>query len=387
MTSAVAFVQRHVPHYREAFFSGLHEQLGRDGVSLDVLIGPAEAKAAFAEPDHPWLSTIRVRRVAVSGRELLWQDAVRATAAHDLVITELSPRIVSNFALVARARLGGPPVAGFGHGRNFGSSRLPGRATPHGLLARYVDWWFAYNDFSKDAVASLGFPPERITAVNNTIDATRLQETVDEQRREGMTALRRRLGLEGAPVAIFCGSLHERKRLSFLFEATVRLREAFRDLAVIVVGDGPCAADVETFASVHTWVHHVGRQIGGDRAKYLAVADVMLMPGLVGLVLIDSFAARVPLITTDWPFHSPEIDYLRHGENGWRSADTLDSYVAAVTQVLRDDELRARLQRGCAEAARRYTLEHMILRFSDGIVAALGHRKEETGIIRPTPLG
>jgi hypothetical protein len=40
----------------------------------------------------------------------------------------------------------------------------------HGRLVRSVDWWFAYNDLSRDTIVSLGFPPGRVTSVNNTID-------------------------------------------------------------------------------------------------------------------------------------------------------------------------------------------------------------------------
>ena len=102
----------------------------------------------------------------------------------------------------------------------------------------------------------------------------------------------------------------------------------------------------------------------------------MLMPGLVGLVVLDSFASAVPMVTTDWPFHSPEIQYLEHGENGWRSPNTLDAYVDAVARLLSDDELRAHLRRGCDEATARYPMQGMVTRFADGIVAALSSSPE-----------
>ena len=78
------------------------------------------------------------------------------------------------------------------------------------------------------------------------------------------------------------------------------------------------------------------------------------------------------MVTTDWPFHSPEIQYLAHGENGWCAKNTIDAYVDAVALLLGDDELRARLRRGCAEALERYPLEGMVTRFGEGIVGALG---------------
>lgn len=375
MRSSVAFVQRRVPHYREAFFAGLHEHLGQRGVSLDVIVGDPDAHLSSLDPSRPrWLSTVRSQRIAIGGREVIWQGAVRATASHDLIITDLSPRIVSNLVLIGRSRLGGPQLGGFGHGRDFGSARTPGPRSAHGFLVRSVDWWFAYNDLSRDIVIDLGFPPGRTTAINNTIDTKQLSDAVDDCRRTGTNDLRRSLGIAGSPVALFCGSLHWGKRLGFLFDAALCLRRSFPRFTLLVLGDGPGEEEVKAFAGAHDWVHYFGRVVGVDRAKYFALADVMLMPGLVGLVVLDSFAARVPLVTTDWPFHSPEIDYLCHAENGWRSPDTLDAYVDAVALLLNDHELRQRLQQGCADAVKRYPLEQMVSRFSDGILSALhGH--------------
>ena len=228
MSGAVAFVQRRVPHYREAFFAGLYEHLGERGISLDVMVAGGEANGAPVPRDAPaWLSAIGARRLAVKGREVIWQDVLRATASHDLVITELSPRIVSNLALVARSRLGGPLVGGFGHGRNFMSTHTPGPRSAHARLVRSIDWWFAYNDLSREAVMSFGVPPARITAVNNTIDTKQLTDAVAAHRRDGVDELRRSLGIAGAPVAIFCGSLYARKRLDFVFDAALRLRRTF----------------------------------------------------------------------------------------------------------------------------------------------------------------
>lgn len=385
MSTSVAFVQRRVPHYREAFFAGLHDSLRERGIALDVLVSAQDAAGPPVAPAGPsWLSAIGGGRLAVAGRELIWQDSLRASAAHDLVITELSPRIVSNLALIARARRGGPSVAGYGHGRNFATTRIPDARSARARLVRAPDWWFAYNDLSREVVESLGFPPARITTVNNTIDSKPLAEAVAAQRRAGVAELRRSLGVAGSPVAIFCGSLTARKRLDFVFETALQLRRRFSELNLIVLGDGPCEPAVRAFADAHAWVHHPGRVVGLERAAYLAVADVMLMPGAVGLVVVDSFAARVPLVSTDGPFHGPEIQYLSHGENGWRSPNTLEHYVEAVAAILSDEDLRTRLQRGCAAASEQYTMEGMVARFADGIVAALGEpRRRRARSARP----
>jgi hypothetical protein len=102
------------------------------------------------------------------------------------------------------------------------------------------------------------------------------------------------------------------------------------------------------------------------------------MPGLVGLAIVDSFAAEAPIITTSVPYHSPEIEYLEDGVNGILVRDEYspDQFAQAVLEVLTDESLGTRLRSGCRIAAERYTNEEMVHRFANGIERAL----ETTGV-------
>jgi len=97
------------------------------------------------------------------------------------------------------------------------------------------------------------------------------------------------------------------------------------------------------------------------------------MPGLVGLVIIDSFITQLPLFTTDNNIHSPEIAYLVNGVNGIMTANTLDDHVNAVAKVLTDDIYLRHLQKGCAVSEEKYTLDNMINHFATGIRQCLAN--------------
>ena len=82
MSASVAFVQRRVPHYREAFFSGLHDSLRERGIGLDVMVSAQDAAGPPVAPAGPsWLSAIGGRRLAVAGREVVWQELACAASA------------------------------------------------------------------------------------------------------------------------------------------------------------------------------------------------------------------------------------------------------------------------------------------------------------------
>jgi glycosyltransferase involved in cell wall biosynthesis len=174
--------------------------------------------------------------------------------------------------------------------------------------------------------------------------------------------------------ALFIGSLYKEKRLEFLLDASARIADACPGFVLLIAGDGPDRCIVERYARMQPWVRILGRVDGVRRATALRAADVVLMPGRVGLVILDAFIAEAPLITTAVNSHSPEIDYLVDGENGicvqkWQDSD---EYASAVIGLLRDDGRMTQLREACRTAARAYTNEEMVMRFAKGIEDALG---------------
>ena len=171
----------------------------------------------------------------------------------------------------------------------------------------------------------------------------------------------------------FVGGMYEDKRLPFLITACEVIRQELPDFEMIFVGDGPESAVVAKAADRHSWIHYVGARFDGELVPYMLLAKLALMPGLVGLGVLDSFALRMPLVTTDVPYHSPEIGYLQNGVNWLVISGRCDpsDYAAAVVATLRDTDLRERLRRGCEQSSALYTVEAMADNFADGVRRAL----------------
>jgi len=53
--------------------------------------------------------------------------------------------------------------------------------------------------------------------------------------------------------------------------------------------------------------------------------------------------------------------------------DNLKDYVAAVEELLKNDQKRDQMSAACIEDARKYTLEKMVENFTYGILQALQH--------------
>jgi glycosyltransferase involved in cell wall biosynthesis len=372
----VLIAYKSMPHYRLAFFEALYGRLERDGVRLEIAYGDP-TKRERAKNDTAALACgkrTRNRVVGLRGRELIWQSVLTDARAADLVVVEQASRLLANYVLLGWQRLGGPRVALWGHGSNLQHhlASRSGEAIKR-RAARWPHWWFAYTEGVKRRVEELGFPSDRITVVQNSIDTselTRLRAMLGTADRESVRSM---YELGDGPVGVFVGGLYTEKRLAFLFDACDRIAAQEPRFRLLVVGDGPERAAVRGAVTARPYARHIGHTAGLAKVRLLSAADAMLMPGAVGLAVLDAFALALPLVTTALDFHGPEFEYVEHDENAIVVADAHSSaaYADAVVALLRDRSARARIEQGCRASASRYTNEAMVERFAAGVASAL----------------
>lgn len=371
----VTFVTRILTHYRVPFHQHLRERLGAAGVEYRVIHGqPDAAEAAKGDlATLPWATQV-TNRTPFGRAKLVWQPVWRAALASDLVVLGQENGLLVNYPLQLLPRALRPQLAFIGHGRNF-QSRAP--AGPAERWKRFwaarIDWWFAYTDETRRHLLALGFPDDRITVFNNAVDTTALREiaaTIDEAE---AARFARELGVEGSNIAVFVGGLYPDKRLGFLIAAADHVRRQIPDFALVIVGSGSDRAEVEALAASRPWVTVAGPRFGREKVLLMRAAKLFVMPGLLGLAVLDAGALGLPVMTTRYPYHSPEIAYLRDGESGAIVADWTDetAYADAVVALLADEPRRGAIAAAARRVAEEYTIEAMAERFGDGVMAAL----------------
>ena len=216
-------------------------------------------------------------------------------------------------------------------------------------------------------------PARKITTVQNAVDTTEFRKQLMAITQSDIATARNSLGIvEGAPVGLFCGSVIREKLPEFVIEAACQIRKKVPTFELVVVGGGPKQGVFEAAAREHSWIHCLGPNFGPEKALYFRMADVFLMPGLVGLAILDAFCAGLPVITTSFPWHSPEIEYLEDGENGIKTVLDTSAYSDAVARVFSDGLLLAKLKEGALRSSRRYSMSAMVERFRSGILQCLG---------------
>jgi glycosyltransferase involved in cell wall biosynthesis len=165
--------------------------------------------------------------------------------------------------------------------------------------------------------------------------------------------------------------MYDMKRLPLLIDAAKRAHAEFPPLVLVLAGAGSDQWVAEEAARSHEFVHYVGPVIEERKAALYAVADSVVLPGLVGLGVVDAFQYGLPPIATTFPFHSPEIVYLRDGVNGLIVDDTPECLAAAMIKLATDEALYRRLVAGSKETAKTVTVEEMARRFASGILKAI----------------
>lgn len=373
----VAVVQRAIPHYRGPFFRALRTRLHDAGVRLRVIHSdrPASLGGGPGKADLDWIDERPGKRWEIGDHTIAWQPVLRATRSARLVVVEQATHLPVNYLLLARQMLGGPPVAFWGHGRNFLVDEDEHSLSEwvKSISSRRAHWWFAYNDLAARAVADMGFPRERITSVLNSTDTRRLAHQIDRLSADDVSAVRRELDLSGTNVGLFVGRLGPVKHLDHLFAAADLVHRRVPDFELVVVGDGTERPAVTAWTRDRSWARYAGARFGAALAPLLATAKLTLLPAWAGLVITDSFAARVPIVASAAFAHPPEIAYVRDGYNGLLVDDGGDPalYAEAVAGLLEDEQRRASLVRGCEVSRGDYSIERMAERFTEGVLRAL----------------
>jgi glycosyltransferase involved in cell wall biosynthesis len=341
------------------------------GVDLQLLYGRDVHNAKKDEANLSWGTVVPQSEFSILGRRFLYQHLPESVYRSRLIILMQENRILSNFTTAYHARRKGVRVALWGHGINLqdNSESLANRWKR--FYSTWADWWFAYTPRVAQLVSNLPFPRERVTVVQNAIDTRKLKKALSLVTGSQKLSLRRELNLGSGPVGIYCGGMYPEKRLPFLVEACKLIRQTIPDFEVILIGAGQDEGIVRDFAATHPWAHYLGPKFGLDRVPYFAISDLFLMPGLVGLAVLDSFALGTPMVTTDYPFHSPEIEYLEDGFNGLISQNSIESYAQKVIDTLQSATLLPTLRANAATSADLYTVEAMVGNFGNGILAAM----------------
>lgn len=376
MNPKVAIIHPWMPQYRTAFFNELNERLAERDIDLKVFFGdtPPEWRARNDSAVPPGMVRLPTRFIRLGNRVIGYKalSAVRASGPYDLLIVEQAVRNIETYKLLA-TRPVRTRIAYWGHGRTYTASKAAIEETLKAKMTLRSEWFFGYTAGGVNEMVRRGFPAERTTVVQNSIDTTKFRRNLQSISDDEVSEFKTGFGFSDA-TCLYIGGVDNSKRIDFLIQAGQRIFEKNSMFKLMVVGAGDQLDALTKKAAELPWLTVHGPLFDRQKAIVFRAARMILNPGRVGLVAVDSLTAGVPIVTTDWPFHAPEFEYLNSGETMLVTANSSDDYADTVLRALDDDALIDALSQNCLRVAGSYSIEAMAERFKEGIVGALATR-------------
>jgi glycosyltransferase involved in cell wall biosynthesis len=366
----VLIIQPYVPAYRVPLFEQL--QVALASVDIDLKIACSQVRGDQMKrrdaSSVAFSQEVRTRSVGVGSITLRWKHVQEHVNSAELVISELASGALDNYLTALRP---GTRFATWGHG--YGATSRPNRidAALENWQLRRSRHFFAYTDKGRTAALDAGLTPSQVTVLQNTVDTNALREAVEQVSARAVSQFRTRHQLEHRRWTCYIGGLDRSKRLDFLLAAGDAIHSAVPDFGLIIAGTGVQEDLIVQAAKERPWLAYIGRVGPDDMAVLASIAHLLLVPGRVGLIAVDSFALGLPIVTTRWPYHAPEFDYLTDNLNARVTDDNVGAFSAAVQALLRDPSAIDALRERCLAEAGRYDMAGLVERFSSGIQHAL----------------
>lgn len=308
------YLQPYVPQYRVPLFDRLSERLRASGGRLTVACG-APAGPQSARQDRalaPWMVDVTSRSWSTPIGEIKYRSGTsRLLADADVCVMELDAGNANAWLQVFRRSR--KPLLLWGHGKSFVSSTRRPSEELRRLLARRAQHVMTYSPAGRAHLVRMGIPPSRVTTVGNATDTVELRRLLNDRLRRP-THRSEVFGRDVSDrnVACYVGGLDSDKRIPFLVSAAREAHRIDQRFLLLVAGSGAEQHLLRSAGPALAWAPRVEAEGLADLA---AVSRSIWMPGRVGLIAADALALGRPVLTTPFPFHAPEFEFLTPGRS------------------------------------------------------------------------
>ncbi|MBS1734903.1 MAG: glycosyltransferase family 4 protein [Bacteroidetes bacterium] len=368
----VTIIYRNIPQYRIEFYNLLREGLQKKGIEFDLIYGDNPFKGREDSVDCEWATFKKNYTLSLLNIYIIWQPCTKEIRNSDLVIVEQANKLLFNYYLILRKIFGNKKFAFWGHGLNM---QLPKKSLFNRFKMTYINkasWWFAYTEGIKNFLVDQGVESNKITVVQNAIDTKTLNELYHSIPEEEVEALRKQHGIEkNERVLIYCGALSKEKNIQFLLDSADELKAKGHKFKLLVMGNGPLLKDVQKAAEKNPWIIYTGPKFGRDKALYFRISDIFLLPGAMGLAILDSFAFETPMVTIKYDHHGPEFEYIVDDYNAVIADNSIEDFTNRIGNLLNNPEKMDMLKKTSALMIQKYNIQSMVDNFIDGIEKAL----------------
>lgn len=306
MKPLIVITQPYVPAYRVPLFDEVARQLEAENLDLKVVSArPTGIQSARGDrASGVWHAEISARDIPIAKWSVTLRRLPEAAKRAALVVSELEALNALGWTETFRKR----PTVLWGHGKGFVNKAGALSDRVESLLASRADHVMTYSEGGRRFLLSSGrIRPDSVTAIGNSTNSAVIRAYTEQALSVGWVA-------PPGPHALYVGGLDRSKRVPFLLQAFEAGRKVDPSLRLTVVGKGADEPLVREAASTTPQLRYVPEARDESLAALGLESTMMWIPGRVGLVAVDALAMGLPVHTTNFEYHAPEIEFLRDDE-------------------------------------------------------------------------
>ncbi len=175
-------------------------------------------------------------------------------------------------------------------------------------------------------------------------------------------------------IFIYVGRLGPEKNLDFLLRAFNGVAKAFDHVRLLILGDGPARADLESLASslgLSARVRFEGMVPYDDLPSYLAMCDAFVTASVTEvhpLSVIEAMGAGLPVLGIE----SPGVgDTIADGLTGFLTDEDAVAFAVKMTRLVTEHDLRRKMGAAAREESSNYAIARttrIMLRYYEQLV-------------------
>lgn len=362
----ILVVQPYIPEYRQKFFSMLDTRCKEKNWELTIFAPKPDKLFQLrrdAYTDVEVVHEIRVHRFQMFGRQIHYFILPRGTrfAQYDLVIMEQTLKNIQYPVLLLR-NFKKTKIALWGHGKTVVKEKSKIEEKLQLFLSMRADYFFSYTNRGAKYLIENGFSENNSIVLQNSNSSIERIRNIDSKRTEH----------EDKPEhysfhCCFIGALEETKGLDFLIEALPLIKQALPNFKFTFIGDGPARNLITDFVKSNSNVNWLGFKNQSNLDEICWNYSLILNPGRVGLIAVDSLFLLLPIVTLRDSHHAPEYEYIQDNGTCVEVRGNPQDYALEVIRLLNSPEEMKRMRELSRSLREKYTLEVMVENFVMGI--------------------
>lgn len=332
----LGIIEDYIPRYRAKFFELLKEKLFEKEVDLRLLsylpAGTQRARGDYVKlnfvDDFPQL------HAQFGTRSLMFPKSLSKFQNYDALIGSARGSSFSTHAMIAHCLKHNKPFGLWGHIRNYVNSDNFLDLLIEKKQMSLATSIFSYTDSGKEFGVRQGIDPDKFFVLNNTFDTLELEHELSKVAQHDLNEMIKQYNLDPKKTVMYIGGLDSSKRIDFLASTLNQIWLINPKIKLLIIGNGEDRYLLDE-AVLRGQVHFLDNSNLQSKAAASRVAKLILMPGRIGLVAVDSIALGIPIVTTNFAFHAPEFEYLVEGKSKYTSSlNSPGSYSALIISLL-----------------------------------------------------